>query len=83
MEIGRTPDALGPSVTDARGASLAELVGAFLAPDPERARDPQCLSGLRTEVTAALDDSGTGWRQLFAVVRCERCGRSTAWHYDD
>jgi len=35
------------------------------------------------EVAEALDDSGTGWRQLFVVVRCRRCGRWTTWHYDD
>ena len=42
-----------------------------------------CCGSNRVEITEALDDSGTGWRQLFAVVRCERCGRATIWHYDD
>ena len=35
------------------------------------------------DVTDAVDDSGTAWRQLHAVVRCGRCGRSTRWHLDD
>lgn len=34
-------------------------------------------------IERTLDDSGTGWRQLFVVLRCERCGRRTLWHYDD
>lgn len=34
-------------------------------------------------IERALDDSGTGWRQLFVVLRCDRCGRRSLWHYDD
>ncbi len=222
VEIRRSADALALSVTDARGASLAELVGTVVAPDPARARDPHSLPNVRmatvraevgegitaqtwklylaaldtapdarfryrparadddlasvqllpecgaslleivsddpwtnedygtipwalpylpfthvnarttphplvappssywkvtvtdaapgelpgravevatarawcelrcgrcgsidVEINEARDDSGTGWRQLFASVRCARCGRSTTWHYDD
>ena len=47
VRVDRAAEALRLSVTDARGASLAELVGAFVAPDPARALDPDSLPALR------------------------------------
>jgi len=47
--------------------------------------EPRCgrCGSAGVEVAEARDDSGTGWRQLFVVVRCGRCGRWTTWHYND
>lgn len=46
--------------------------------------DARCVRcGFRCSIEAATDDSGTGWRQWFLLLRCDRCGRWSVWHYDD